>query len=136
VPKDMIVANRYLAAEFVPTYALSRNITVGMYYLYSHGIDEESVQNTDFITLNASFSNIKLPGELLFRFNPQVYYLKQDGKDGYYLSSIFTLAKQRFPVMLQSIINKTIRTDIGADKDFVWNASILYYFNNNYVRHR
>jgi hypothetical protein len=32
--------------------------------------------------------------------------LNQDGKDGVYLTSAFTLSKQRFPLSMQSIINK------------------------------
>ena len=136
VAKDLIIANRYLAAEFAPNYIFSKSISVGIYYLYSHGIDEDAIQNTNFLTINANFSNIKLTKQFFIRVSPQFYYLHQDGKGGTYLTSAFTIARMNFPIVLQSIINKSISTDIIASKDFVWNASVIYSFNNTYVKHR
>lgn len=134
--KDIIVSNRYVATEFAPNYYFSKNMSVGVYYLYSHGLDEDAIQNTHFLTINANFSNIKVSKKLLFKVNPQFYYLQQDGKGGYYFTSAFTIAKMNFPIVIQSIINKTLGSDIQGSKDFVWNASIIYSFNNTYVKHR
>jgi len=77
-----------------------------LYYLYSHCFDKGTAANTHFLTINSNFSNIKLFNDIYFRFTPQFYYLNQDGKDGVYLTSAFTLSKQRFPLSMQSIINK------------------------------
>lgn len=134
VPVDINRADRYAAIDFTPTLFATKNISVGVYYLYSHGLDKTSVQNTHFLTLNANFSHIKLPGEFFAKFNPQVYYLNQDGRDGVYYTHSLTLSRQKFPFSVQTIMNKTIRTDIGG-KDFVWNLSLLYSFNRNYARH-
>jgi len=30
--------------------------------------------------------------------------------------------------------NKTIQSQVPGHKDFVWNASLIYSFNNNYVK--
>jgi hypothetical protein len=135
VPKTGIVARRYLAGELTPNYFISKNISVGMYYLYSRGLDNGTVRNTHFLTLNSNFSNIK-PGEQFFaRFTPQVYYLRQDGKDGFYITSTITLAKKNFPFTIQSIMNKTIQSDVPGSRDFLWNASLIYSFNKTYVKH-
>lgn len=135
VSKNLIIARRYLAGELSPNYILSKNISVGMYYLYSRGLDPDAPRNTHFITLNSNFSNIKLPNEFYIKFTPQVYYLKQDKLDGYYCTASMTLAKQHFPLSLSAIVNKTIRTDI-VSKNFVWNLNLVYSFNNIYVRHK
>lgn len=132
---NIIQANRYAAADFTPTYFLSKNISIGIYYLYSHGLDKTSVQNTHFLTLNSSFSNSKLPGKLFVKFIPQIYYLNQDEKDGFYFTYSLTLGRKNFPLSAQTIMNKAIRTSIPG-RDFVWNVSLIYSFNKNYVRHQ
>ena len=131
--QSQLIARRYLAGELSPNYFFSKNISIGMYYLYSRGLDYGSPKNTHFLTLNSNFSNIKLPGRLFMRFAPQLYYLKQDKLDGYYFTAALTLAMKNFPLSVSTIVNKTIRTDI-ASKDFVWNLNIIYSFNKTYVR--
>jgi post-segregation antitoxin (ccd killing protein) len=68
------------------------------------------------------------------RFVPQIYYLKMDESDGFYFTSSLTLARRNFPITVSALINKTIQTEISASKDFVWNASLIYSFNNRYVK--
>lgn len=131
--KEMIVTRRYLAAELSPNYFVARNTSVGVYYLYSHGIDKEAVRHTHFLTLNSNFSNIKLFDEVYMRFSPQVYYLNQDKEDGFYITSTLAFTKRRFPLSIMAIFNKTIETDITGSKDFVWNVSLVYSFSKHYV---
>jgi hypothetical protein len=97
--------------------------------LYSHGLDAGTTNNTHFITINSNFSHIKLSSQYFAKLSPQFYYLNMDGKNGYYFSSGFTLAKKGFPLSLAAIINKTIQTKITASKDFVWNATLVYAFH-------
>lgn len=130
---EATVARRYLAAEFSPRYLLTKNISVGIYYLYSHGLDAGTIGNTHFITLNAGFSNIKITKEVFINFNPQVYYLKLDDEDGFYSTATLTLAKKDFPLSIQSTVNKIIDTHIKGSKNFLWNVSLVYSFNKNYV---
>jgi len=134
VVQNQLIARRYLAGELTPNYMMSKNISIGMYYLYSRGFDQGSPKHTHFITLNSNFSNIKLPDHLYMRFTPQLYYLKQDKLDGYYCTAALSLAKQNFPLSISTIVNKTIRTDI-ASKNFVWNINLVYSFNKTYDRH-
>lgn len=131
---DVIVARRFLAAELAPNYLLSKNVSVGIYYLFSIGFDATTPKYNHFITLNSHISNIPLPGKLRLNITPQFFYLKQDKRDGFYFTSSATISKMNFPISISSIINKTISGNILGSKIFLWNASITYSFNNNYVK--
>ena len=130
--KDLLITQRYFAAEFVPNFALTENINVGVYYLHSIGLDKEASKRTDFLAFRGSVSNIKLSKQFAFRITPQLYYLNIDGKTGTYATSTLTLSKHNCPFFISSIMSKTIKTDI-AGKDFVWNISLHYAFNKNYM---
>jgi hypothetical protein len=132
--KEIIMAQRYLAGELSPNYFIAKNISIGFYYLYAHCFEQDAPTNTHFLTFNANFSSINLTKQFFIRFNPQIYYLKMDESDGFYFSSSLTLARRSFPISISTLINKTIQTNISASKDFVWNASLIYSFNNKYVK--
>jgi hypothetical protein len=72
---EVTITERYIATELTPTYFLTQNISIGIYYLYSHGIDPTTVQNSHFVTLNANFANIKLGKNTFMGIMPQFYYL-------------------------------------------------------------
>ena len=127
--KDVQTVNRYLAAELSPNYLITKNISIGMYYLYSRGIDPDATRNTHFLTLNANFSDVKLSGQYFVKFVPQVYYLRMNQYDGFYITSSMTLAKRNSPFSISGMFNKIIQTDISASKNFVWNLSLVYRFN-------
>lgn len=132
--KEIINVQRYLAGEISPNYYIAKNISVGLYYLFSHCLESDGINYTHFLTFNASFSEINLTKQFYIRLNPQIYYLKMDKNDGYYFSSSLTLAKRNFPVSISGLINKTIKTEISASKNLVWNASLIYTFKNNYLK--
>jgi hypothetical protein len=132
--KENIITQRYLAGEFTPNYFLTKNISIGLYYLYSYGFDNEYVRNTHFGMLNINFSNIKLSDKLFLSYMPQIYYLKINKNDGYNVTSTLTLARKNFPVFFSVFGNKTIRSTVPGHKDFVGNASLIYSFNNSYVK--
>ncbi|MBL0132990.1 MAG: hypothetical protein IPP79_02740 [Chitinophagaceae bacterium] len=91
-----MVTRRYLATELSPNYMITDNISAGVYYLYSRGLDNGTTRNTHFVTINSNISNIKLSNNLLFRLMPQFYYLKMDQQDGFYFTSTFVLSKRNF----------------------------------------
>jgi hypothetical protein len=132
--KDNIVTQRYLAGEFTPNYFLTKKISVGLYYLYSYGFDNEYVRNTHFGMLNMNFSNIKLSDKFFLSYMPQIYYLRINRNDGYNVTSTLILARKNFPVLFSVFGNKTIKSDVPGHKDFVWNASLIYSFNSSYVK--
>ena len=126
VSKDFISVKRYWATELTPTYSISKNVSVGVYYLYSRGL-ADATRNTNFIALSSNFSNIKLSDEIYMKIAPQVYYLRMDDSEGYYATSTFTLAKKDFPLSISSVINKKIQSTIPSE-DFVWNVSLVYSY--------
>lgn len=130
--KEIMVAHRYLAGELAPNYLLTNNLSVGVYYLYSHGLEKEITKHTHFLALRSNLSGIKLSDQLFMRFNPQIYYLKADEKDGFYVTATLSLAKRNFPISISSILNKTIKSEVPASKDFIWNVSLIYSFHKIY----
>jgi hypothetical protein len=128
------VTRRYLAGELFPRVSLTKNISVGIYYLYSHGLDAGTIGNTHFITLNTNFSNIKITEKFFIKVNPQFYYLKLDAQDGFYFTSSLTVAKKNFPLSVSAIINKEINSNITGSKNLLWNVSLAYSFNKKYVK--
>jgi hypothetical protein len=131
---ETTVTRRYLAGELFPRYALTKNISIGIYYLYSHGLDAGTIGNTHFITFNTGFSNIKLFKQYFIKVNPQLYYLKLDKQDGYYFTATVTVAKKNFPISIAATINKIIQSNIIGSKNFLWNASLVYAFDKKYIR--
>jgi hypothetical protein len=127
--KSVILTQQFLAGELVPCYTLSKKISVGMYYLYGHGLQQNGPRNVHFVTVNSNFSNIKIARQLLLQWKPQFYYLNIDKKDGLYFTSTATILKRNFPLSLQSTINKTIKSNIPRDKNFVWNITLFYALN-------
>ena len=126
--KAPMLTQWFLGGEVVPYYMLSKNVSVGMYYLYGHGLQQNGPGNVHFVTVNSNFSNIRLSGQLFLQWIPQFFYLNIDKKDGIYFTSTATLLKRKFPLSLQSTINKTIKTNIPGDKNFVWNVTLFYSF--------
>jgi hypothetical protein len=126
ISKELITVRRFLAGELTPNYHFSKNFSLGVYYLYSHGL-ADATKNTNFVALNCNLSNIKLGGDFFMQIIPQIYYLKLDKEDGYYGTSTFTLSKQNFPLSISSIVNKKFRSNI-VSKDFVWNLSLIYHY--------
>jgi hypothetical protein len=123
---EVIEARRYLAGELYPSYSISRNVAVGAYYLYSHGFEADIPKNTNFLALRTTLSHAPRSNGYFVRFVPQVYYLKQDARDGTYGNCILTLGKWNLPLSIGSQVNKTFRTSILEGDDFIWNVSLSY----------
>lgn len=125
--REVIEARRFVAGEIAPSYMISENFTLGMYYLYGHGFDSTARHN-HFLVLNTAFHNIKLFSEIYLNFSPQVYYLKQDDLHGTYAVAFLSLTRDDFPFSISSTLNKAIETEILPEDDFVWNISLNYRF--------
>jgi hypothetical protein len=134
VTNEIIQAARYFAVEFSPNYKVTKNISIGMYYLYGHALQKDGLQYSHFLTVNSNFSNIRLSKEIYLRFFPQLYYLKMEQDDGFYVTASATLAHRNFPLSVQSMVNLPIKTNIPGGDDIVWNVSLIYSFNHEYSR--
>jgi hypothetical protein len=130
--QNIIRSQRYLAGEIAPTYLLTQNISVGIYYLNAHGLEEDLTQSTDYLAFRCGFSNIRISNQFYISLNPQIYYLKIDKNDGFYINATATLAKRNFPLSVSSLVNKTIKTNIPVGENFIWNVSLIYTFNKDY----
>ena len=133
IEEQLSVARRFLALEIIPNYKISNQVSVGFYYLRGHGFQQHGPQDSNFLSLVGNFSKIKLIGKSYFSFNPQVFYLKVDETDGYYVNATTTLGIKDFPFTISSIVNKAVESDIQA-KDFDWNVSLIYTLDRQFVR--
>lgn len=130
---DVIQTTRFFpVVEASPNYLIAKNVSVGSFYLYGHGVEPDVVQNTHFLSLRAGFSYIPLFKKLYLRFFPQAYYLKSDQKDGFYWASNIVLGLQKFPLSVSSMMNKVIETDVPGE-DFQWNLGLIYSFGKDFV---
>jgi hypothetical protein len=127
-----MLAQRYVAWEATPTYTFNKNVNVGIYYLGSHGLTADVIQNTIFLAAKATFSNLNLSNHWNLTLVPQFYYLEMDSKKGIYTNGTIMLSKKGSPFAISSIVSKAIETEI-AGKDFVWNVALHYNFNKKYL---
>jgi hypothetical protein len=125
---------RFIAAEINQGYQVSKNLRVGVYYLKGFGLQGDAVKSSHFLTLNSTVSNIKLGGGTSLQFTPQFYYLKLDKEDGIFYTHTISISKKDFPFLLQSTINKNIKTNINGGDRFQWNVTLFYSFNRKYGR--
>ncbi len=130
--RNMLVAQRFLAGEVVPTFKVSDRVSLGFYYLHANGLDKGTTKNTDYLAFNTVFSNIRISDDISLKLNPQLYLLKMEELHGFYATSTFTVSKKDFPLSISSIVNQVIKTNIPS-KDFVWNLSLIYAFKKAYV---
>jgi hypothetical protein len=133
VSSEKIIAQRSLTGDLSPTLLLKKNISIGLYYMYIHGFEEDAARNTHFLAIRPYFSNIKLTKQFFMRFYPQAYYLNVDADEGFYVSSTLILVKRNFPFSFSSMITTPIQTNIPAGSTTIWNLSLVYTFNKDYV---
>jgi hypothetical protein len=131
IEEKLSVARRFLAAEIIPTYKISNKTSIGLYFLRGHGFQNHGVQNSVFLSLVGNFNKIKLAGKTYVNFSPQVFYLKVDADDGFYVNATATLGIRGFPFTISSIVNKAIESEIPA-KTFDWNVSLIYTLDRQF----
>ena len=126
VDKEYFTTSRFFVGELAPSYSLTKNISIGAYYQYSRGYNSD-LKQSNFLGLNMNFSDISLGDQFYMQILPQIYYLKNDDKDGVYVSSDIKLAKRNFPLSISSLLNQKIRSEIPSD-NFLWNITLTYTF--------
>jgi hypothetical protein len=129
---EIIEAQRFVGGEIAPNYIISKHLSLGMYYLYGHGFQSDAPVNLHFLTLNASLTNILVAHNVLFQIMPQVYYLNQDGQEGYYFTATGGFYHKKYPFSLSSTINAEIKSHVSGSKPFAWNITLLYSFSKTF----
>lgn len=132
INKESIIARRYLASELAPNWLISKRVSVGIYHLYTHGLEKDVVRNTNFLALRSNFSNLKISDQFFLKFFPQLYFLKADNTHGYYLNATLTLAKRNFPFSISSQVNKAIKSNVAGSPNHVLNLNLVYNFSKKY----
>ena len=130
--KHVLRAQQFLAGELAPVFKVGKNISLGPYYIYAHGMEKDIVQNSNFISFRANFSNINLSDNYFMRLMTQAYYLKLDADDGFYVNSTLSMNRRNFPFSVSSSMNKAIQSEIAGD-NFLWNINLTYSFNTGYT---
>jgi hypothetical protein len=134
--QEIIRTTRYLAFALSPNLQVNKYIGVGMYLFYTRGLEEYITQNTYMVSFRPSISNIPITKNIVARIGPEIYYLKMDEKDGVYLNTTLLVTKKNFPLSLSALANRTLKTNIPADYDFLWNVGLIYTFNKQYMEVR
>jgi hypothetical protein len=130
--QEIIRTTRYLAGALSPNFQFNKYIGVGMYLFYTRGLEKYITQNTYMVSVRPSISNIPITKNIVARFGPEVYYLKMDAKYGVYLNATLLVTKKNFPFSISVLANRTLKSNIPADYDFLWNVGIIYSFNKGY----
>lgn len=126
--RTFMSVRRIIAGEIYPNYYFTKNISAGIYYLYSHGFDYGITKNTHFLSLRSRIADILPLGDVSFSLNPQLYYLRMDSGEGSYFSNTLTASKINCPVSISFLTNTPIKTNILAGNSFLWNLSLQYSF--------
>lgn len=132
VHSHLNIGRSYLAGEISPSYKIKPNWTIGTYYMFSHGIDPGAFRTTHFLTLNSNIANIPMGKQIRLRVAPQLYYLRLDQNEGYFLTSSFTVSKKGSSFAIQSLINEPLHSHIAGGTKFNWNLSLIYGSIHNY----
>ncbi len=130
---ETLDVQQYLVGEIAPSFRVSKNTTIGMYYLSSFSWINAPIKQTQFITMNAVLNNIKLIGDFRLRLFPQIYYLKMDALEGTYMTENVTISHRKSPFFINSILNQKFSSTIPG-KDFNWNISLGYSFNTDWLK--
>lgn len=131
VESSHIVTRRYLTEELNQNFVINKYISTSLYYMYGRGIDVGTTKNTHYLSLRMALNNLKVSKDISFRINPQVFYLKTDEKEGFFVASSFGIFKKNWPVSIGAIMNKKISGNIIA-KDFNWNVGLNYVFGGKF----
>ncbi|WP_459464846.1 hypothetical protein [Aquirufa sp. OSTEICH-129A] len=129
--KELLTPHQYVASEFAPNWILSKKLSLGAYYLYSHGMTEGATNNTHFVTINSNISSIPIIKNTYLRLNPQVFYLIMDNQAGSYATLTMSLTNSHLPFSISSILNQKIKSIIPGN-DFVWNIALTYQFQKKF----
>ncbi|WP_157638252.1 hypothetical protein [Flexithrix dorotheae] len=131
---EELYAQRFLTPELTISYQLTKKFAVGTYYIYGIGLEKTGqARNTHFISLRFGIQNIRLAENLNLHWNPEVYYMNIDGKEGVYFAQALTLSHKKFPISISSIANKGIKTEINSG-ELDWNISLVYSFKNSFTK--
>lgn len=135
-PLDLIRTTRYLAGAAAPEYFVNKYFSLGTYVFYSHGIEKFITRNTIMLSFRPSLSNIPIAKDITARFNPEIYHLSMDDKEGVFFNARLSINRNNFPFSLSALLNKPVKSNIPSEYDLLWNVGLSYTFSNKYIKAR
>jgi hypothetical protein len=134
ITTEISQARRFIAFEANPAYRINNHLTVGFYYLQGNGLQKNSARTSHFVNLNLNISKVKLSKDYRLNWLPAFYYLYLDKYEGIYFTSTLGISKINLPISISSSINKTIKSNLPGNKDFLWNVAVNYNFTHTLIR--
>ncbi len=129
-----LVPFRVMAVELLPTYTVSRHVSLGAYYIHGFALEEfDPTKHIDYLSLRAHFTQLHFAKQFYLSWNPEVYYLNLYGPGGFYAAQSLSLGHQKIPVSLSTTMNIKLVSDIET-KDFDWNISLVYTFGGQFTK--
>lgn len=129
VEQEAITVWRFLAGELSSRYVITPNLSIGPYYLYAYNMEKYVANNqSHFIALQSSITNIRLTDQFYMGIFPQAYYLRVGAQQGFYVYANISFAKHDFPLSLSASANKEIKSDVAGSQSFIWNVTLTYSF--------
>ncbi len=125
---------RFLAWELTPSYKINNHWGINLYYLQGNGLQKDGPQRSHFVSLSSAFTNIPLGKNMKFNIVPGAFYLNLDGYEGTYFTNFTSLSHVKLPITFTTGINKTIKSNLPGNKDFLWNVGLNYVFNRKLTR--
>ena len=115
-------------------YVINKNISVGLFYLNGKGLEKvDQTKQGNFISLRSYVQNINLSKSFNLSFNPEIYFLKIDSNQGYYVAQTFAIRYSKLPFSISTTMNKAINSNINA-KSFDWNIGFNYNFKSSFQK--
>jgi hypothetical protein len=134
--EERILGNRFLAAEIAPTWKFGSRASAGLYYLHSRGLDPGSISFAHFAVAHGRLAGMKVGKKATLEFRPQVYYLQMDQNWGIYACGTVQMDIRNSPWALQTIVNQPVVSHIPNGNTLLYNFSLLYKFNQEYLPYR
>ena len=132
--QEIIRTTRYLAGGLEPNYQVNKYLGIGVYLFYTYGIEEFITKNTYMVSFRPGISNIPVAKNTTARITPEVYYLKMDDNEGFYLNARLSVSNRNFPVSLSALVNKPLESNIPSEYDLLWHVALTYAFGGNYKK--
>lgn len=128
ISEDFLRLRRFLAWELAPSYRISKNWRISLYYLQGNGMQTNGPRTSHFFNLNTTISNIPVSNTLQLTVTPALYYLFLDGNDGIFYTANVSLGNRTSPFLLQGAINQKIQSTIPGTNTSMWNVGLAYIF--------
>jgi len=131
-----LVPYRVMASELLPTFTISKHVSVGAYYIHGFALEKfDDIKHIDFLSLRAYITHLHISRQFYLNWNPEVYFLNLYGTGGYYAAQTFALGHDKIPLSISTTMNIKLKSDIET-QDFDWNVSLAYTFGGQFTRNQ